>query len=158
VPHHPPDRAVNDLAPIVVGTDGSETAQLAVHKAIALAAAVGGDLHVVSAYDREPDAELLEEQAEAPADVQWAVTPARAAEGAVAEAADAAAQAGVTVHSHRLQGDPAEALIRVAEEQHAALVVVGNRGMRGLQRFLLGSVPNKVSHHAPCSVLIVRTT
>jgi len=53
---------------------------------------------------------------------------------------------------------PADAILDVAEEQEADLVVVGNKGMTGAKRFLLGSVPNKVSHHAPCSVLIIRTT
>ena len=47
------------------------------------------------------------------------------------------------------QGDPADAILDVAEEQEADLVVVGNKGMTGAKRFLLGSVPNKVSHHAP---------
>jgi nucleotide-binding universal stress UspA family protein len=46
----------------------------------------------------------------------------------------------------------------VAEERGSDLIVVGNKGMTGAKRFLLGSVPNKVSHHAPCSVLIIRTT
>ena len=47
---------------------------------------------------------------------------------------------------------------RMAEERGADLIVVGNKGMTGARRFLLGSVPNKISHHAPCSVLIIRTT
>ena len=53
-------------------------------------------------------------------------------------------------------GDAADAILDVAEEQGSDLIVVGNKGMTGATRFLLGSVPNKVSHHAPCSVLIVR--
>jgi len=56
------------------------------------------------------------------------------------------------------QGDAADAILDVAEEQRVELIIVGNKGMTGATRFLLGSVPNKVSHHAPCSVLIVRTT
>ena len=56
------------------------------------------------------------------------------------------------------EGDPADAILDVAEEEKADLIVVGNKGMTGAKRFLLGSVPNKISHHAPCSVLIVRTT
>jgi len=56
------------------------------------------------------------------------------------------------------QGDAADAILDIAEEQRSELIVVGNKGMTGAKRFLLGSVPNKVSHHAPCSVLIVRTT
>ena len=56
------------------------------------------------------------------------------------------------------EGDPADAILDVAEEEGADLIVVGNKGMTGAKRFLLGSVPNKVSHHAPCSVIIIRTT
>ena len=66
--------------------------------------------------------------------------------------------AGVTIEQHARQGDPADAILDVAEETKADLIVVGNKGMTGARRFLLGSVPNKVSHHAPCSVLIIRTT
>ncbi len=55
------------------------------------------------------------------------------------------------------QGDAADAILDVAEELDADLIVIGNKGMTGADRFLLGSVPNKVSHYAPCSVLIVRT-
>ena len=62
------------------------------------------------------------------------------------------------VTTHAREGDPADAILDVAEETGAGLVVVGNKGMTGASRFLLGSVPNKVSHHAPCGVYIVRTT
>ena len=58
----------------------------------------------------------------------------------------------------RAKAMPRTRFLDVAEEQGAELIVVGNKGMTGAKRFLLGSVPNKVSHHAPCSVLIVRTT
>jgi nucleotide-binding universal stress UspA family protein len=68
-----------------------------------------------------------------------------------------AREAGVEVDVYARQGDPAYALLDVAEEREADLIVVGNKGMGGAKRFLLGSVPNKVSHHAPCSVLIIRT-
>lgn len=60
--------------------------------------------------------------------------------------------------THARKGDPADAILDVAQEQDAALIVVGNKGMTGTRRLLLGSVPNNVAHHAPCSVLIVRTT
>ena len=77
----------------------------------------------------------------------------------LAEAAAAAQAAGVkSVDTFARQGDGADAIIDVAEEQACDLIVVGNRGMTGARRFLLGSVPNRVSHHAPCSVLIVRTS
>ena len=66
--------------------------------------------------------------------------------------------AGVDAETLARQGDPADAILDVAEEKRADLIVVGNKGMTGAKRFLLGSVPNKVCHHAPCSVLIIRTT
>ena len=69
-----------------------------------------------------------------------------------------AARASTDVETFARQGDAADAILDIAEEQRSDLIVVGNRGMTGAKRFLLGSVPNKVSHHAPCSVLIVRTT
>ena len=74
------------------------------------------------------------------------------------EAAAEVAAAGVPVRTHHREGDAADAILDVAEERGADLIVVGNKGMTGAKRFLLGSVPNKVSHHAPCSVLIIRTT
>ena len=64
---------------------------------------------------------------------------------------------GVTVEFHTATGEPAEALVELAERLNADLVVVGNRGMSGVKRFVLGSVPNRVSHRCPCSVLIVDT-
>ena len=66
--------------------------------------------------------------------------------------------AGVEVETFPRRGDPADAILDVAEESGADLIIVGNKGMTGAKRFLLGSVPNKVSHHAPCSVMIIRTT
>jgi len=71
---------------------------------------------------------------------------------------EVARAAGVEVRTHPIQGDPAEAILSVAEEIKADLIVVGNKGMTGARRYILGSVPNNVSHHAPCSVIIVRTT
>ena len=63
----------------------------------------------------------------------------------------------VPVSSHAVQKDPADALIDVAEETGATMIVVGNKGMHSARRFVLGNVPNKVSHQARCSVLIVAT-
>jgi nucleotide-binding universal stress UspA family protein len=82
---------------------------------------------------------------------------AETAQQICAEAAGEAKRLGVTVEEHAVPSDPADALINVAENLGADLVVVGNRGMSGVRRFVLGSVPNKVSHHSPCSLLIVDT-
>ncbi len=143
---------------IVVGTDGSETASQAVHQAVDLASAVGAKLELVSAYEPVPAQRLREERKQAPEDLQWAINPREDVDATLEVAASIAREAGVSVNVYPRQGDPADAILDVAEEQGADLIVVGNKGMTGAKRFLLGSVPNKVSHHAPCSVLIIRTT
>jgi nucleotide-binding universal stress UspA family protein len=143
---------------IVVGTDGSETAGEAVREAIELAKAVGGSIELVSAFEPVPNQRLREESRQAPDDLQWMVNPREDVEATLREAAERVNDAGVTVTTYAREGDPADAILDVAEERGADLIVVGNKGMTGAKRFLLGSVPNKVSHHAPCSVLIIRTT
>lgn len=143
---------------IVVGTDGSESAAEATREAIDLAEAVGATLEIVSAYEPVPTQRLSEVRREAPEDVQWAINPRGEVDAMLETAAARAREAGVPVNVYPRQGDPADAILDVAEETEADLIVVGNKGMTGAKRFLLGSVPNKVSHHAPCSVLIIRTT
>jgi nucleotide-binding universal stress UspA family protein len=142
---------------IVVGTDGSDTATQAVRQAVELARAVNGRLDLVSAYEPVPSQRLNEERRNAPEDLQWAISPREDVDATLQAAAVPAQEAGVPVELFARQGDPADAILDVAEEREADLIVVGNKGMTGAKRFLLGSVPNKVSHHAPCSVLIVRT-
>jgi nucleotide-binding universal stress UspA family protein len=143
---------------IVVGTDGSDTATQAVRQAVDLASAVGAKLELVSAYEPVPEQRLSEERRDAPEDLQWAISPREDVDATLESAAAIARDLGVTVEVFPRQGDPADAILDVAEEREADLIVVGNKGMTGAKRFLLGSVPNKVSHHAPCSVLIIRTT
>jgi len=143
---------------IVVGTDGSETAAEAVRQAVSLARSVGAKVELVSAYEPVPEQRLRADAVQAPGDLQWSVNPRADVDRTLDEAAEVAKRAGVAVESYARQGDPADAILDVAEETGADLVVVGNKGMTGARRFLLGSVPNKVSHHAPCSVLIIRTT
>ena len=142
---------------IVVGTDGSETAQRAVEQAVTLASAVGGRLEIVSAYEPVPGQRLRRERQEAPPDETWMLNAREDVEATLRSAAEVADAAGVPATTYARQGDPADAILDVAEERRADLIVVGNKGMTGAKRFLLGSVPNRVSHHAPCSVLIIRT-
>jgi len=139
---------------IVVGTDGSETAQRAVEEAIRLAGALGGLLHVVSAYEPVRGTRIVGAP-EAAAKV-WAVPPDAEVQRVVEEAMTDARVHGVKARSHTLTGDPADALLEIARQEDADLIVVGNRGMHGVKR-VLGSVPNKVSHNARCSVLIACT-
>ncbi len=141
---------------IVVGTDGSDTAKEAVSRAAELARATGAVLGIVSVYRPVNDARLDRERKDVPDDLQWMINPREDVERLLSEAASTAD--GVETETHSVEGDPADALLDVAEEQKADLIVVGNKGMTGASRFVLGSVPNKVSHHAPCSVMIIRTT
>ena len=143
---------------IVVGTDGSDTASQAVREAVDLASALGATVELVSAYEPVPAGRLQEERRSAPEDMQWAIGPREDVEATLEAASEVAREAGVSANVYPRQGDPADAILDVAEEREADLIVVGNKGMTGAKRFLLGSVPNKVSHHAPCSVLIIRTT
>lgn len=143
---------------IVVGTDGSETAGEAVRQATDLAKSVGAKVHLVSAYEPVSNTRLREEQQEVPKDLEWMVNAKEDVNATLREASDRLSEEGVAVDTFAREGDPADAILDVAEERSADLIVVGNKGMTGAKRFLLGSVPNKVSHHAPCSVMIVRTT
>ncbi|MEA2194365.1 MAG: hypothetical protein QOG42_799 [Solirubrobacteraceae bacterium] len=142
---------------IVVGTDGSDTAIQAVRQATELARSVGARIELVSAYEPVSDARLREESIHVPEDLQWMINPRADVQAMLEAAAGEIRAAGVDVEVFARQGDPADAILDVAEERGSDLIVVGNKGMTGAKRFLLGSVPNKVSHHAPCSVLIIRT-
>jgi nucleotide-binding universal stress UspA family protein len=143
---------------IVVGTDGSATAAEAVRQAIDLAKLAGAQLSIVSAYQPVSKRRLEGEREGAPADVQYEIGPREDVNLVLDAAAAGAKKEGLEVQTHPLEADPADAILNVAEEADADLIVVGNKGMTGARRFLLGSVPNNVSHHAPCSVMIVRTT
>ncbi len=143
---------------IVVGTDGSDTASEAVRQATELAKATGASLEIVSAYEPVPRERLRAEAAEVPGDVAHGIGPREDVNVALEGSAGPGREAGLTVQTHAREGEPADAILDVAEETKADLIVVGNKGMTGTKRFLLGSVPNKISHHAPCGVYIVRTT
>jgi nucleotide-binding universal stress UspA family protein len=143
---------------IVVGTDGSDTAAQAVREAIDLAKIAGAQLTIVSAYEPVSKRRLQDEQEGAPADVAHEIGPREDVNLVLNAAAAAAKQEGIEVQTRPIEGEPAEGILNVAEEIGADLIVVGNKGMTGARRFLLGSVPNNISHHAPCSVIIVRTT
>lgn len=134
---------------IVVGTDGSDTAKRAVAEAVRLAKALGAELHVVSAY--EPLRGVSVEGAAEAAPLPDAVVDSR-----LEQAAAVGRFSDVDVSTHAVRGDPADALIELASEVEASLIVVGNQGMHGAKR-ILGSVPNTVSHRARCNVLIVAT-
>ena len=153
---------------IVVGTDGSEPAEEAVRQATDLAVSQGARLHLVTAYH---DPQILRQQTTIwTNDPKGVVDSGRSGGAAQAEtvdlrevaesllkrAAGKAVSKGVDVETHARQGHPSEVIIDVANQVHADLIVVGSRGLTGIQRYLLGSVSTKVSQHADCSVMIVR--
>lgn len=142
---------------VVVGTDGSATAAAAVRHAAQLAKASGARLTVVTAYTPHPD-RLARARDEAPDEIKWRITDSAEADDTASDGRRIAAEEGVTdIHTRSQAGDPAGALIDAAEDTGADVIVVGSRGMASASRFVLGSVPNKISHHAPCDVLIVHT-
>lgn len=138
---------------IVVGTDGSETAQEALRHALELAAARTAKIHIVSAYRSAGPTVKVGTAAE-----HWYVDTHAQIDAILASAAATARSRGLDVEVHAVEDDPGDAIVAVAEQVGADAVVVGNKGMRGARRFLLGSVPNTVAHHAPCTVIIVKTT
>ena len=119
---------------ILVGTDGSPTAQLAVDRAVEVARTLDAALTFLTASRREQGEKLLAKERER------------------------LSGAGVDIETKVVEKEPATALLDEAENGGYDLLVVGNKGMTGVGRFFLGSVPNKVSHHVNCSLLIVRTT
>jgi len=140
---------------IVVGTDGSETAARAVKEAIRLARALSGELHIVSAF--EPLRGVRVAGAPEGAAKVFAPLPDSSARTILDEAAAAARLGGAAVTTHALERSPADALLQVASEVEADMIIVGSRGMHGAKRLALGNVPNTVSHRAHCNVLIVAT-
>ncbi len=143
---------------IVAGTDGSASAERAVEEAGKLALALGATVHVVTAYRDTSAASWMAAAGGFPVGEPISDEDARIqAEEVVTRARDHLVSLGVDAHGHVCSGDPAQALITVADDQGAEMIVVGNRGMSGARR-VLGSVPNSVSHNATCGVLIVPTT
>jgi nucleotide-binding universal stress UspA family protein len=136
---------------VLVGSDDSQTARQAVEAAAAMAELAGGKLHIVTAYDPKT---VRREQL--PRELQLSTTT-HPADLLLDDLATMARTHGLEVVVHAATGDPAEAIVRIAEQEGVDLIVVGNKGMKGSRR-ILGSVPNSVAHAAPCSVLIVDTT
>ena len=133
---------------VMVGTDRSETAERAVAWAASFAERFGADLHLVQVIVPQ--------------------NPAATEYGAAERTRAQAAQDALVVHVQNVAGergrahvviddDPAMAIVRTAEEQAVDVLVVGNAGMAGRKEFLLGNVPNRISHSARCTVIIVNT-
>lgn len=120
---------------VLTGVDGSATSLEALRLAARIANQDGAELIALYVAEEGRDASAVLEKARA-----------------------VVREEGVEAVARSGSGDPAEGLLRLAEDENVDLLVVGNKGMTGVRRFLLGSVPNKISHHSPCDLLIARTT
>jgi nucleotide-binding universal stress UspA family protein len=137
---------------IVVGTDGSSTADIAVARSAELARLTGASLHIVSAYTPTPTRVVGEKAAG-----EYSIGPDYKVDAVLGDAIAKLRAEGLEISTHGPKGDPADAIVQVAEREGADLIVLGNKGMHGARR-ILGSIPNKVSHKSPCDLLIVQTT
>src|SRR6185295_1799265 len=104
---------------MVVGTDGSDTAKEAVRQATDLAKTLGAKVHLVSAYEPVTEGRLREERQQVPDDLQWMVNPREDVSANLEDAAKVIEEDGVQVETHAREGDPADAILDVAEEQGA---------------------------------------
>jgi nucleotide-binding universal stress UspA family protein len=138
------------ISTVAVGTDGSATAAEAVQVAAETARRFDAKLVLISAFEGSGG-----RGAKSSVEVQWATNPAARAREILTRAEEDLRRSGLTCETRVDEGDPAKVIVRLAEECGADLLVIGNKAM---QRRVLGSVPNAVSHNAPCSVMVVKTT
>ncbi len=169
----PPRGEVGRYSKIMVGTDGSPTAMSAVDRSADLAVALGAKLLIVCAYDPPSDAELERISASSgsisaqwdadrslrgvPDEFRWRISGAAQAQDVLERSEEHAAKHGVDAEVRTVKGPAPEVLISIAEEEDFELIVVGSVGMTGAERFKLGNVPHRISHHAPTDLLILRT-
>jgi len=169
----PPRREAGPYSKILVGTDGSVTAMSAVDRAADLAAALEAELLIVCAFEPPSDAELERMAAssgsisaqwdadrslrDVPDEFRWRIAGAAQAQDVLERSEEHAAKHGVDAEVRTVKGPAPETLISIAEEEDFELIVVGSVGMTGAQRFKLGNVPPRISHHAPTDLLILRT-
>ena len=140
---------------IAVGTDGSDTAQKAVDFALDMAERYKAKVVIASAYVPVSESRLQREKVDAPQEIQWSINPSEEVDSTLRAVEEQATERGLKYTSEARNGDPADVLCDIAEAHDADVMIVGNKGM---DRRILGSVPNSVSHKAPCSVVIVKTS
>jgi nucleotide-binding universal stress UspA family protein len=141
------------ISTVAVGTDGSSTASGAVAVAADMARRYGAKLVLLSAFghsDGRP-ANLSGSSRE----IQWASSPAARLTEQLERTEEEMRRDGIDCSVLIEEGEPADVLVRLAERCGADVLVIGNKG---IQRRVLGSVPNSVTHRAGCSVLVVKTT
>lgn len=137
---------------IVCGVDNSATAAAAARKAAELAVALGGDLHVVSAYGK-----IESQTVEIGSESVFLSNEMEADRVSGAVAVELRREfPGLHVEPTSSDGKPGEALVKAAERLDAELIVVGNKRVQGIGR-VLGSIASHVVSHAPCDVYVAHT-
>lgn len=131
------------ITKVVIGYDPSDRAMRAFRDGVELASALGAQIHLVTAFADRHDGGVT-------------ITPERRRAEELLEKAARSVAPPLEVHQHAIPSRPAEAIVRVAAETGADMIVIGNRGATGPAR-VLGSVASAIVGHAPCSVFIVRT-
>lgn len=137
---------------LLIGTDGSEHTEKAIRYAVELARLAEAKVHALYVVDTSAFATI-------PMDVAWeSMYELLHQEGAQAtkEIADQCEKAGVEVEEHMVEGHPAEEIMKHAEELSVDLIVLGSIGRSGLDRFLIGSVADRVTRNSKIPVMVVR--
>ena len=140
------------ISTVAVGTDGSATAEEAVKQAADLARRFGAKLVLLSAFPGSRGSPAGRGKG---VELQWASSSQARVRTILERSETALRQEGIECETRSDEGDPADVLVRLAEECGADLLVIGNKGMK---HRVLGSVPNTVTHRADCSVMVVKTT
>ena len=140
------------ITTVAVGTDGSKTAAEAVSEAAEIARRFEAKLVLLSAFQ---DSKAPPPSDDPDIELQWATNPSARVQAILERSEAELRAAGIECETRAADGDPAEVLVRLAEECGADLLVIGNKGMK---RRMLGSVPKSVTSSADCSVMVVKTT
>jgi nucleotide-binding universal stress UspA family protein len=149
------DRKPEQITRILFASDGSEGASKAMHTALSLAQKFALPLTVLNIFEPAMPLPGLPVDEGTPREGAYATLSERVLDVVSQDVRHAAENYGVLVSCYQETGDPSEAIVRFAEEHHFDLIVMGSRGL-GTFRALLGSVSDRVAHHAHCPVLIVR--
>jgi len=150
----PPAGSVLEVETVVVGFDGSDCAQ----RALAAAREVvsdAGTVHVVTAYNAPSNREILQAYASVPMEFTARIDLVDLQRRQLAEAVEYLARSGATVKDHLVDDDPASAILKVAEDFDADMIVVGSRGMGRISQVLRGSVSTKIAHHSPVNFMVI---
>jgi nucleotide-binding universal stress UspA family protein len=140
---------------IAVGTDGTETADKALGVAIDIAERYRARLLIFSVYKPVSLKQLEREREDAPDEVQWSIHERERVDAILARAVHRARAIGLESETVARVGDPSDVICELASEHDVDLLVIGNKG---ISRRVLGSVPKSIVQHAPCSVVVAKTT